>query len=89
MSDEEIVRAVRRLAAMEGERDRLAERVGDLRTAVTAEELAERDRRGNAMADMDASILLQSIEVLDRMGMRNAAMAVQHVAEVEGLLPRL
>jgi len=85
MSDEGIVRAVRRLAAMEDERDLLSERVGRLREAATAQELAERDRWVNAMADLDARILLESIAVLDEMGMRSAAAAVQHVAEEEGL----
>ncbi|MEU0159770.1 hypothetical protein ABZ154_13220 [Streptomyces sp. NPDC006261] len=85
MSDEGIVRAVRRLAAMEDERDRLSERVDRLREAATAQELAERDRWGDAMADLDARILLESIGVLDEMGMRSAATAVQHVAEEEGL----
>ncbi|MET7357979.1 hypothetical protein ABZS76_05965 [Streptomyces sp. NPDC005562] len=87
-TDEQIVRTVRQLAAMEDERDRLGEKVSKLSTATTEQDLAERDRWGNAMADLDQQILLDSIEALDRWGLRTAAMAVQHVAEEEGILPR-
>ncbi|MBM7167611.1 hypothetical protein JQK87_04160 [Streptomyces sp. G44] len=87
MTDEDIVRAVRGIAAMEASRDALAVRVTALRTATSAEDLAARDRCGNAMADADAQILLESMEVLDRLGMTAAAMACSHVAQEEGLLP--
>ncbi|MGW0535580.1 hypothetical protein [Streptomyces sp. NPDC003032] len=87
MTDEDIVRAVRCIVAMEASRDVLAARVTALRTATAAEDLAERDRCGNAMADADTRILLESIEVLDRLGMAAAAMACSHVAQEEGILP--
>lgn len=80
MTDEEIVRAVREMAAMQAEREKLAERVSALRTAVSPEDLAERNRFGEAMAKMDAKILLESIEALDRMGMTLAAQACYSVA---------
>lgn len=89
MTDEEIVRAVRGIAAMEAERDKLAERVAALRTAVAPEDLAERNRFGEAMAKMDAKILLESVEVLDRMGMASAARVCYYVAEKENLATRL
>ncbi len=87
MTDEDIVRAVRGIAAREAAREALAARVTALRTATSAEELAERDRCGNAMADADTRILLESIEVLERLGMTAAAMACAHVAREEGILP--
>ncbi|UFQ19873.1 MULTISPECIES: hypothetical protein [Streptomyces] len=87
MTDEDIVRAVRGIAAMESSRNVLADRVTALRTATAADDLAERDRCGNAMADADTRILLESIEVLDRLGMTAAAMACTHVAQEEGILP--
>ncbi|MEU5812198.1 hypothetical protein ABZ791_00350 [Streptomyces huasconensis] len=87
MTDEDIVRAVRGIAAMESSRNVLADRVTALRTATATEDLAERDRCGNAMADADSQILLESIEVLDRLGMTAAAMACTHVAQEEGILP--
>lgn len=87
MTDEDIVRAVRGIAAMESSREALADRVTALRTATAAEDLAERDRCGNAMADADTRILLESIEVLDQLGMTAAAMACSHVAQEEGILP--
>lgn len=86
MTDEEIVRAVRGIVAMEASREAMAARVTELRTATAAEDLAERDRCGNAMADADTRILLESIEVLDRLGMTAAAMACAHVAREEGIL---
>jgi len=87
MTDEEIVRAVRGFAAMQAEREKLAERVAAFRTAVSPEDLAERDRFGQAMAKMDAKLLLESIEVLDRLGMTTAAQACFYVAKEEGLAP--
>ncbi len=80
MTDEEIVRAVRGMAAMQAEREKLAEQVSALRTAVSAEDLAERNRFGEAMAKMDTKILLESIEVLGRMGMTLASQACYAVA---------
>ncbi|MFJ3953682.1 hypothetical protein ACIPXV_27200 [Streptomyces libani] len=85
MTDEEIVRAVRGMAAMQAEREKLAERVSALRTAVSPEDLAERNRFGEAMAKMDTKILLESIEVLGHMGMTLAAQACYAVAKEEGL----
>ncbi|MFF9868209.1 hypothetical protein ACF1G0_22870 [Streptomyces sp. NPDC013953] len=87
MTDEDIVRAVRGIAAREAAREALAARVTALRAATSAEDLAERDRCGNAMADADTRILLESIEVLERIGMTAAAMACAHVAREEGILP--
>ncbi|MFE0738660.1 hypothetical protein [Streptomyces sp. NPDC058855] len=87
LTDADIARAVRGIAAMEAFRDTLAARVTELRTATAPEDLAERDRCGNAMADADTRILLESIEVLERLGMTSAAMACSHVAQEEGLLP--
>ncbi|MGA4800357.1 hypothetical protein [Streptomyces lavendulocolor] len=87
MGDGAIVGAVRGIVAMEASREVLAARVTALRTATSAEELAERDRCGAAMAEADARILLESIEVLDRLGMTSAAMACSYVAREEGLLP--
>ncbi|MGA5421839.1 hypothetical protein [Streptomyces lavendulocolor] len=87
MDDGAIAGAVRGIVAMEASREVLAARVTALRTATSAEELAERDRCGAAMAEADARILLESIEVLDRLGMTSAAMACSYVAREEGLLP--
>lgn len=87
MIDQEIARAVRGIVAMEASREVLAARVAALRTATTADDLADRDRCGDAMADADARILRESIEVLDRLGMTAAAMACAHVAQEEGILP--
>ncbi|GAA2492375.1 hypothetical protein GCM10010393_25270 [Streptomyces gobitricini] len=87
MNDEAIARAVRGIVAMEASREVLAARVTALRTATSAEDLAERDRYGTAMAEADSRILLDSIEVLDRLGMTAAAMACSYVAQEEGLLP--
>ncbi|MGA5167419.1 MULTISPECIES: hypothetical protein [Streptomyces] len=87
MDDRAIAGAVRGIVAMEASREVLAARVTALRTATSAEELAERDRCGAAMAEADARILLESIEVLDRLGMTSAAMACSYVARQEGLLP--
>ncbi|MEU3263189.1 MULTISPECIES: hypothetical protein [Streptomyces] len=87
LTDEDIARAVRTIAAMEASRDALATRVAALRTATAPGDLAERDRCGNAMAEADARILLESIDVLDRLGMTAAAMACTHVAQAEGILP--
>ncbi|MGA5558091.1 hypothetical protein [Streptomyces lavendulocolor] len=87
MDDRAIAGAVRGIVAMEASREVLAARVTALRTATSAEELAERDRCGAAMAEADARILLESIEVLDRLGMTSAAMACSYVAREEGLLP--
>ncbi|MGW7489454.1 hypothetical protein [Streptomyces sp. NPDC054786] len=85
MTDQEIVRAVRGFAAMHAEREKLAERVAALRTAVSPEDLAERNRFGEAMAKMDAKLLLESVEVLDRMSMTIAAQACFSMAKEEGL----
>ncbi len=87
MTDEDIVRAVRRIATMESSRDVLADRVIELRTATTAKEAAEHDRCSNAMADADTRILLNSTQVLGRLGMTAAAMACIHDAQEEGTLP--
>ncbi|MGW7638375.1 hypothetical protein [Streptomyces decoyicus] len=84
MTDEEIVRAVRGMAAMQAEREKLAEQASALRTAVSPEDLAERNRFGEAMAKMDTKILLESIEVLGRMGMTLASQACYAVAREEG-----
>jgi hypothetical protein len=85
MTDEEIVRAVRGFAAMQAEREKLAERVAALRTAESPEDLAERNRFGEAMAKMDAKLLLESVEVLDRMGMTISAQACFSMAREAGL----
>ncbi|MEU0662285.1 hypothetical protein [Streptomyces lavendulocolor] len=87
MDDGVIAGAVRGIVAMEASREVLAARVTALRTATSAEALAERDRCGAAMAEADTRILLESIEVLDRLGMTSAAMACSYVAREEGLLP--
>ncbi|MEV3987305.1 hypothetical protein AB0J57_00180 [Streptomyces sp. NPDC049837] len=87
MTDEAIVRAVRDIVALEASREALAARVTALRTATSAEDVAERDRCGEAMAEADTRLLLESIEVLDRLGMTSAAMACSHVAQEEGILP--
>ncbi|MHC3390912.1 hypothetical protein ACLQ2E_15810 [Streptomyces lavendulocolor] len=87
MDDGAIAGAVRGIVAMEASREVLAVRVTALRTATSAEALAERDRCGAAMAEADARILLESIEVLDRLGMTSAAMACSYVAREECLLP--
>ncbi|MFF8386411.1 hypothetical protein [Streptomyces kanasensis] len=84
VSDEEIVRAVRAIAELEERRGALAERVGELRRAVTPEDLAERDRSGTEMAVVTDLILLECVETLDRLGLTTAAQAVRHVLDEEG-----
>ncbi|MBB1257819.1 hypothetical protein [Streptomyces alkaliterrae] len=85
LTDEEIVRTVRRLLDAEERHDRLSERVDALRHARTAHELAERDRAGEAMAEAAERLLVDSCHALHALGLRAAARAVEVVAEDEGI----
>ncbi|GAA4931611.1 hypothetical protein ACFPM3_03370 [Streptomyces coeruleoprunus] len=83
LTDEEIVRAVRAVAALEEQREALAARVEALRTATSPEDLAERDRAGAAMTSVTAAVLLESADTLDRLGLTTAAQAVRHLVDEE------
>ncbi|MBB1243293.1 hypothetical protein GL263_06900 [Streptomyces durbertensis] len=85
VTDEEIVRTVRRLLDAEERHDRLAARVDALRDARTTQELAERDQAGEAMADAAERLLVDSCHALRALGLRTAARAVEVVAEDEGI----
>ncbi|MFE7122489.1 hypothetical protein ACFU99_44405 [Streptomyces sp. NPDC057654] len=84
-TDEEILRAVRRIHVLEERHDRLAERVTELRVPADEAELAERNRTGDQMAKAAETLVIESIQVLEEIGMVMAAQAVEAMAAAEGI----
>ncbi|KOG88198.1 hypothetical protein [Streptomyces varsoviensis] len=84
-TDEEILRAVRRVLELEDRHDRLAARVTELRVPADEAELAERDRTGDQMAKVAEALVIESIQALEEIGMVMAAQAVEAMAAAEGI----
>ncbi|MER0242820.1 hypothetical protein ACMA1D_23325 [Streptomyces sp. 796.1] len=85
LTDAEILRAVRRVHALEQQHEELRTRLDGMAEARTPEDVAEQNRCGEAMAATVETLLIESVVALEKIGLSLAARAVEVTAAAEGI----